>query len=76
MDLTYSPAEEAFRLEARAWLRAHVPSEPLPSGDTAEGFALHRHWEKKLFDAKWSNCDSETIQETTSMFSIRLVDLP
>jgi alkylation response protein AidB-like acyl-CoA dehydrogenase len=26
----------------------------LPSGDTAEGFALHVEWEKKLFDARWS----------------------
>ncbi|MGD0524350.1 MAG: acyl-CoA dehydrogenase family protein [Polyangiaceae bacterium] len=54
MDLTYSPAEEAFRHEARAWLEANVPREPLPSGDTAEGFALHRHWEKKLFEARWA----------------------
>jgi alkylation response protein AidB-like acyl-CoA dehydrogenase len=54
MDLTWSESEEAFRLEARAWLEANVPREPLPSGDTAEGFALHRTWEKKLFDAKWS----------------------
>ncbi len=54
MDLTWSESEQAFRAEARAWLEANVPSEPLPSGDTAEGFALHRGWEKKLFDAKWS----------------------
>jgi alkylation response protein AidB-like acyl-CoA dehydrogenase len=54
MDLTYSAAEEAFRLEARAWLEANVPREPLPSGDTAEGFALHRRWEKRLFDAGWA----------------------
>ncbi len=54
MDLTYSSAEEAFRLEARAWLEANVPREPLPSGDTAEGFALHRSWEKRLFDAGWA----------------------
>ena len=54
MDLTYSPAEEAFRLDARAWLQANVPREPLPSGDTAEGFALHRHWEKRLFEAGWA----------------------
>ena len=31
-----------------------MPREPLPSGDTAEGFALHRAWEKKLFDARWA----------------------
>ena len=54
MDLTYSPAEDAFRLEARAWLQANVPSERLPSGDTEEGFALHRRWEKRLFEARWA----------------------
>jgi alkylation response protein AidB-like acyl-CoA dehydrogenase len=54
VDLTYTPAEEAFRREARAWLDANVPRQPLPSGDTAEGFALHKHWEKKLFEARWA----------------------
>jgi alkylation response protein AidB-like acyl-CoA dehydrogenase len=54
VDLTYSPAEEAFRREARTWLQANVPREPLPSGDTEEGFALHRHWERRLFEAGWA----------------------
>jgi alkylation response protein AidB-like acyl-CoA dehydrogenase len=54
MDLTYSEAEERFRGEARAWLEANVPAEPLPSGDTAEGFALHKEWERQLFDARWA----------------------
>ena len=54
MDLAYTPSEEAFRREARAWLEAHVPKTPLPSGDTAEGFALHRQWEKKLYEARWA----------------------
>ena len=38
MDLRYTPEEEAFRAEARAWLEANVPAEPLASGDTLEGF--------------------------------------
>jgi alkylation response protein AidB-like acyl-CoA dehydrogenase len=54
VDLTYTPEEEAFRAEARSWLEANVPSPALPSGDTAEGFALHREWEKLLFDARWA----------------------
>jgi alkylation response protein AidB-like acyl-CoA dehydrogenase len=54
MDLTYSDREEAFRREARAWLEQNVPREPWPSGDTREGFALHRRWEKQLFEARWS----------------------
>ena len=54
MDLRETADEIAFRLEARTWLEANVPSEPLPSFDTAEGFALHRQWEKKLYDGRWS----------------------
>ncbi|MEO6025524.1 MAG: acyl-CoA dehydrogenase [Candidatus Binatia bacterium] len=48
MDLTFTPEQDAFRAEARAWLAAHVPKTPLPSMDTAEGFAAHRAWEKTL----------------------------
>ena len=29
-------------------------SEPLPSGDTREGFARHLEWERRLFDARWA----------------------
>jgi alkylation response protein AidB-like acyl-CoA dehydrogenase len=51
MDLSFSPAEEAFRAEVREWLAANVPDPALPSGDTREGFALHLEWERTLFDA-------------------------
>lgn len=54
MDLTHSPADEAFRAEARAWLRTHVPPEPLPSLETEEGFAAHRAWEAELAADRWS----------------------
>ncbi|MBZ3917382.1 acyl-CoA dehydrogenase family protein [Streptomyces acidiscabies] len=54
MDLTWSPEEDAFRQEARDWLAAHVPSPPLPSGDTRDGFAAHLGWERELFAARWS----------------------
>jgi alkylation response protein AidB-like acyl-CoA dehydrogenase len=54
MDLNLSPAAAEFRDEARAWLAAHVPAEPLPSFDTPEGFAAHREWEAELADARWS----------------------
>jgi alkylation response protein AidB-like acyl-CoA dehydrogenase len=53
MDLRWSESEEAFRAEARSWLRAHVPH-GLPSGDTREGFALHLDWERALYDARWA----------------------
>ena len=54
MDLSWTPSEMAFRAEVRAWLEANVPDAPLPSGDTAEGFALHVEWEKKLHAARLS----------------------
>jgi len=54
MDLNETPEEQAFRAEARAWLTANVPTEPLPSFDTEEGFALHREWEAKLYEGRWS----------------------
>jgi alkylation response protein AidB-like acyl-CoA dehydrogenase len=53
MDLYFTAEEEAFRAEVREWLQANVPAEPLPSMDTAEGFELHRDWEKKLNDGRW-----------------------
>ncbi|KAA1395925.1 acyl-CoA dehydrogenase family protein [Aeromicrobium ginsengisoli] len=54
MNLDFSPDELAFRDEARAWLAANVPAEPLPSMDTADGFAAHQQWERRLADERWS----------------------
>ncbi len=54
MDLTFSPAEEAFRAECRAWLEANVPRPALPSGDTRAGFTAHLAWERALFDARYA----------------------
>ncbi|KRB74054.1 acyl-CoA dehydrogenase [Nocardioides sp. Root190] len=54
MDLELSETELAFQAEARAWLAANVPPEPLPSLDTAEGFELHREWESRLAADRWS----------------------
>ncbi|MFG2999525.1 acyl-CoA dehydrogenase family protein [Streptomyces sp. NPDC048340] len=54
MDLTHSAEVEAFREQARAWLAAHVPAMPLPSLETAEGFAAHREWEALLHADRWS----------------------
>ncbi|MFG3722957.1 acyl-CoA dehydrogenase family protein [Streptomyces massasporeus] len=54
MDLDFSAAENAFRSEARDWLASRTPSVPLPSLETAEGFAAHREWERTLFADRWS----------------------
>ena len=55
MDLRFTPAQEAFRHEARSWLASHAPPpRSLPSLDTAEGFEAHRAWEQTMFDDRWS----------------------
>lgn len=53
MDLAPSAAEVALRAEVRTWLAEHVPADPLPSMDTAEGFALHQNWERQLHAGGW-----------------------
>jgi len=54
MDLNYTPEQQAFRAEVRAWLDAHVPQEPLEHFDaTREGFEAHRQWEKTLKSGDW-----------------------
>jgi alkylation response protein AidB-like acyl-CoA dehydrogenase len=53
IDLRYTPKQMALRAEVREWLARHVPREPLPSFDTAEGFAAHRRWEATLHSGRW-----------------------
>ncbi len=59
MDLRFTPEEQLFRAEARAWLEENVPSEsrgtgPLRSVDTQDGFEAHRRWESRMFEDGWS----------------------
>ncbi|GDY29139.1 acyl-CoA dehydrogenase family protein [Gandjariella thermophila] len=54
MDLDLDAGDVAFRDEVRDWLTEHVPARPLPSMDTAEGFAAHREWEATLAGARLS----------------------
>lgn len=49
----FTPDEEAFRAEARAWLREHTPGR-LPSMDTEGGARAHRAWEAELAAGGWS----------------------
>ncbi|MEM0952942.1 MAG: acyl-CoA dehydrogenase [Pseudomonadota bacterium] len=53
MDLRYTEKQNALREEARTWLAANVPSEPLKSFDTEEGFQQHREWEARLNEGRW-----------------------
>jgi len=48
MRLAYTEKQKRFRAEVREWMAANVPSQPLPSFDTEEGFAAHREWERTL----------------------------
>ncbi|WP_024795550.1 acyl-CoA dehydrogenase family protein [Tomitella biformata] len=54
MDLEFDADSVAFRDEVRTFLRENVPSQPLPSMDTAEGFEAHREWERTLANARLS----------------------
>jgi alkylation response protein AidB-like acyl-CoA dehydrogenase len=53
MDLSFTPAQDAFRAEIRQWLVEHVPAHPLKSFDTEEGFLQHRAWEATLNEGRW-----------------------
>ena len=52
MDLRYSPADEAFREEVRAWLDDAVPDygPPPPPGDWAARRAYDTGWQRRLHD--------------------------
>lgn len=54
MRLAYTPEQDAFRAEVRAWMAAHVPAEPLEHFDASrEGFEAHRAWEATLKTGNW-----------------------
>jgi len=53
VDLTFSPAEEAFRAELRAWLRANVPSERAEHATLAEEVTYLRAWQQRLASDGW-----------------------
>src|SRR5690606_33966681 len=54
MDLDLDESTREFQREVREFLAEHVPAEPLPSMDTAEGFEAHREWERTLAEARLS----------------------
>ncbi len=57
MDLSDSPAEAAFRAEARAFLAEHAPTEGINTyrADVGEAVALERSaaWQRTLFEHGW-----------------------
>jgi alkylation response protein AidB-like acyl-CoA dehydrogenase len=59
MDLTFTPAEEAFRQAVAAWFDQHLPpreERPRLGGlgeETAAEFAKARAWHRKLYEGGW-----------------------
>ena len=57
MDFDYTPQEEAFRQELRAWLEANPPegynSETFEQLDQDKRFEIQLKWQKRLFAAGW-----------------------
>ena len=53
MHLHYTPEQDAFRAEVRAWMEAHVPKEPLVTLECKEGFDQHVEWERMLASGNW-----------------------
>jgi len=53
LEIRFSPAEEAFRAEARDWIRANVPRTPRPTELRAR--AEHdRAWQRRMHDGGWA----------------------
>jgi len=53
MDLSFSPPEEAFRAELRAWLAANLPKD-VPEPETLEQeVAFLVEWQRQLFSGRW-----------------------
>lgn len=53
MRLHYTPEQDEFRAEVRAWMAAHVPKTPLRTLECEEGFHQHVEWERTLASANW-----------------------
>lgn len=53
MDLVYTPEQQAFRAEVRAWMESHVPKEPLVTLECGEGYDQHVAWERTLASGNW-----------------------
>jgi alkylation response protein AidB-like acyl-CoA dehydrogenase len=58
MDFGFTPEQEAFRTELRAWLAAHVPRQSglrhLQPQASAEDLAFLKQWQRKVHDGGWT----------------------
>jgi len=53
MHLSYTPEQQAFRADVRAWMEAHVPHKPLVTLECREGYDQHVEWERTLASGNW-----------------------
>jgi alkylation response protein AidB-like acyl-CoA dehydrogenase len=53
LQLQFTPEQQRFRAEVRAWMQAHVPASPLQTLESEAGFAQHRQWERTLAAGNW-----------------------
>ena len=54
MELLFTKDQQEFRKEIKAWLKKNTPKTKLCSFDTPEGFEMHRDWERKLSEGRWT----------------------
>jgi alkylation response protein AidB-like acyl-CoA dehydrogenase len=55
VETRFTPEEEAFRAEARAWLEANVPKSARPAaGDLHARRDFDMAWQRTMFDAGWA----------------------
>jgi alkylation response protein AidB-like acyl-CoA dehydrogenase len=61
VELRFTPDEEAFRLQARAWLEANVPRTRRPEiADLAGRREYDMAWQRAMFDAGWAGINWPT----------------
>lgn len=53
MELAFTSAQNAFRLEIREWLVANIPDRPLLTLEGETGFHQHVEWERQLASGNW-----------------------
>lgn len=54
MDLDFTPEQQQFREQLRAWFDTNAPTERFAPAYTPEGFAQHLEWDRTLYEAGYS----------------------
>ena len=54
MDIKFSPEEESFRQQARAWLETNKPKDPPPENDLRKRREYDLAWQRRMYDGGWA----------------------